>query len=62
MREKSRLYRIVWAVAFLIWALLMFFWHTNAVAGKVFMIIYTIVMIAWGIVIIVQSRKHRKNN
>ncbi|QNT43331.1 hypothetical protein [Lactobacillus kefiranofaciens] len=53
MREKSRLYRIVWAVAFLIWALLMFFWHTNAVAGKVFMIIYTIVMIAWGIVIIV---------
>lgn len=41
--------------------MLMFFWHTNAVAGKVFMMIYTLVIIVWGIVIIVQSRKHKKN-
>ncbi len=61
MREKPELYRIIWSIVFFIWAMLMFFWHTNAVAGKVFMMIYTLVIIVWGIVIIVQSRKHKKN-
>lgn len=58
MLEKSKVYGIAWVI----WVLLMFFWCTNAVAGKVFMIIYTLVIIVWGIVIIVQNRKHKKNN
>lgn len=62
MKEKSRFYRLVWAVVFIIWILLISFWHTNATVAKVFMIIYTLVIIIWSIVIIVQSYKHRKNS
>ncbi|EEJ71883.1 hypothetical protein [Lactobacillus ultunensis] len=62
MPKKLTFYRIMWYVVFFIWALLMLFWHTNAAAGKVFMMIYTLVILIWGIVIILQIRKHKTNH
>lgn len=61
MREKPELYRIIWAVITLIWLALDLFWHSQAVGAKIFMMIYTLVLVIWDIGIIVQSRKHRKN-
>lgn len=62
LKGKSKLYIFSWAIVFIFWILLMCFWHTNAIAAKVFMIIYTLAIIIWSIITIIQCNKHRKNN
>lgn len=60
MEKKHVICDLAEAIIFIVYILLDTFWHPNTNSGKVFMLIYGIIVIVWSIVIIVQSTRHWK--